>query len=176
MNRLKSALIAVSNVRGPMAPIAGAVALAVVSLYVLGWIFTPGPLDPLVQWLCLGALLAGLVTLSGRLLNAVNLHSRYDPLTIAGATLTLVLSAWCLWREPSLGLLARLSLPLLVVGLAAFYDLWFSVIPRRQWASRLRPGDRFPDFALPDSRNEVTTLQDVVARGPALLVFYKGDW
>ena len=176
MNRLRSVMIAVSNVRGPMVPVAAIVASTVVLLYALGWVFTPGPHDSFAWWLCVGALLAGLLTLSGRLLNAVNLHSRYDPLTIVGATLTLVLGGWCLWREPSLGVLARLSLPLLVVGLAAFYDLWFSVIPRRQQVSRLQPGDRFPDFALPNSRNEMTTLQDVVAQGPALLLFYKGDW
>jgi peroxiredoxin Q/BCP len=42
--------------------------------------------------------------------------------------------------------------------------------------SKLRVGDRFPDFVLPDSEGQPVTLASVVAPGPALLLFYKEDW
>ena len=42
--------------------------------------------------------------------------------------------------------------------------------------SNLRVGDRFPDFALPDTEGRPVTRDSVVAGGPALLLFYKGDW
>ena len=41
---------------------------------------------------------------------------------------------------------------------------------------RPRVGERFPDFCLPDSENRPVTLAAMLGRGPALMVFYKGDW
>ena len=41
---------------------------------------------------------------------------------------------------------------------------------------RIRPGSRLPDFALVTTDGTTVTNQDVVAEGPALLVFYRGWW
>lgn len=37
-------------------------------------------------------------------------------------------------------------------------------------------GDRFPAFVLPDERGEAFDLRSELARGPLMLVFYRGDW
>jgi len=37
-------------------------------------------------------------------------------------------------------------------------------------------GDKAPDFSLPNVRGEVVTLSTVLARGPAVLTFYRGTW
>lgn len=37
-------------------------------------------------------------------------------------------------------------------------------------------GDRLPDFALPDARGGTWALRDARAKGPVVLVFYRGFW
>ena len=36
--------------------------------------------------------------------------------------------------------------------------------------------DRAPEFSLPDEHGEPWSLSSALARGPVLLVFYRGDW
>jgi hypothetical protein len=40
----------------------------------------------------------------------------------------------------------------------------------------LRVGERAPDFALPNVRGETVTLASLLARGPAVVAFYRGVW
>ncbi|GAC1442643.1 MAG: hypothetical protein NVSMB52_00080 [Chloroflexota bacterium] len=40
----------------------------------------------------------------------------------------------------------------------------------------LSTGDRAPNFELPDERGNLWVLSDVLRRGPAVLVFYRGKW
>lgn len=40
----------------------------------------------------------------------------------------------------------------------------------------LREGDQAPLFALPDAFGETVALADVLARGPAVVSFYRGSW
>ncbi|MGF1471113.1 MAG: hypothetical protein ACFB50_05125 [Rubrobacteraceae bacterium] len=37
-------------------------------------------------------------------------------------------------------------------------------------------GERFPAFVLPDEKEEPFDLRRVLAEGPLMLVFYRGDW
>jgi hypothetical protein len=37
-------------------------------------------------------------------------------------------------------------------------------------------GDRAPDFTLPDADGSPMSLQGLLARGPAVLSFYRGRW
>jgi hypothetical protein len=37
-------------------------------------------------------------------------------------------------------------------------------------------GDRFPAVVLPDERGEPFDLRAELAKGPLMLVFYRGDW
>ncbi|WP_034411476.1 peroxiredoxin-like family protein [Derxia gummosa] len=39
-----------------------------------------------------------------------------------------------------------------------------------------RPGDAIPAFALPDATGAAVTSATLLARGPLLLVFYRGEW
>lgn len=40
----------------------------------------------------------------------------------------------------------------------------------------LRKGDRMPDFALPDATGQTLRSADLLARGPLVLAFYRGQW
>ena len=40
----------------------------------------------------------------------------------------------------------------------------------------LRVGDRAPEFELPDANGSSTRLSSILARGPAVLSFYRGVW
>ena len=37
-------------------------------------------------------------------------------------------------------------------------------------------GDRAPDFTLPDATGELVRLADLLARGPAVVTFFRGTW
>lgn len=43
-------------------------------------------------------------------------------------------------------------------------------------ASSLKPGDRIPDFELPNVEGELVSSADLLARGPLVLSFFRGDW
>jgi len=43
-------------------------------------------------------------------------------------------------------------------------------------APGLRPGDRAPEFALPDGLGGSVSLQERLSAGPVVLVFYRGEW
>ncbi len=40
----------------------------------------------------------------------------------------------------------------------------------------LRPGDRLPDFVLPDAQGDLVLSGELLARGPLVIVFFRGDW
>lgn len=40
----------------------------------------------------------------------------------------------------------------------------------------LRPGLQAPDFALPDQQGRTVSLYETLARGPVVLLFYRGEW
>ena len=120
---------------------------------------------------------AGLTAfVGGIVVDALSLRHRYPPLVVTGGGVCVLLSAFCLWREPSAVLLFRLCLPLLLTAVVWFYAFYFSMVWGKQRVSRLQVGDHFPDFALPDSEGQVVTLASVLPKGPALVLFYKGDW
>ena len=43
-------------------------------------------------------------------------------------------------------------------------------------AKALKVGDKAPDFTLPSVRGEAVTLSNLLAKGPAVLTFYRGAW
>src|SRR5262245_43167257 len=151
------------------------VMLPIVAGWIVGVATLPGPEDRLVHYLSLLTIAGGFAVLTWFHV-AMDLRTRYPPAVLIGGALCIVASGFCLWREFSPGLLLRLSLPLLLTGLLGFYIFYFSVLWGKQRVSRLQVGDRFPDFALPASDGSVATLASVIAKGPALMIFYKGDW
>jgi len=40
----------------------------------------------------------------------------------------------------------------------------------------LRPDDQMPDFLLPDAQGNLVFSGDLLARGPLVVVFFRGDW
>ena len=40
----------------------------------------------------------------------------------------------------------------------------------------LKVGDKVPDFTLPSVRGESVSLYEVLAKGPAVVAFYRGTW
>jgi hypothetical protein len=43
-------------------------------------------------------------------------------------------------------------------------------------AKALKVGDKAPDFTLPNVRGEAVTLSNLLAKGPAVIAFYRGAW
>ena len=43
-------------------------------------------------------------------------------------------------------------------------------------AKALKVGDKAPDFTLPNIRGEAVTLSNLLAKGPAVITFYRGSW
>lgn len=41
---------------------------------------------------------------------------------------------------------------------------------------RLKPGDKAPEFALPNGDGKLVVLSEVTQRSPVVLVFYRGFW
>jgi hypothetical protein len=133
----------------------------------------PGPQDPIIKYLSVLAAAGGFATFFGQFLS---LRSKYPPPVVVGGGLCTLLSGFCLWSEPSLGLLIRVSLPLILTGLIGYYCFYFSMLRGTHLISKLRVGDRFPDFALEDTQNKLVTLPSILSQGPVLMLFYKGDW
>ena len=40
----------------------------------------------------------------------------------------------------------------------------------------LKVGDKAPEFTLPNVRGESVSLSDILAKGPAVVAFYRGTW
>jgi hypothetical protein len=40
----------------------------------------------------------------------------------------------------------------------------------------LKPGDRMPDFVLPDGDDRIVDSRDLLARGHLVVTFYRGRW
>lgn len=62
-------------------------------------------------------------------------------------------------------------------GWTAVYDDLIAHLRRLNVGeSAPKPGDRFPDFALPDRGGRMRRLADLVANGPIVLTFNRGSW
>lgn len=115
----------------------------------------------------LGALGVGLYV---ALLSEASLRSSGLP-AFAGLSLGLLLALGA-WRAAP-GLWTRLAAVLMVALTCVFLWLFF-------WVARLPPPTTFerletaPDFALAGSSEVI--LSSATARGPVLLVFYRGHW
>lgn len=42
--------------------------------------------------------------------------------------------------------------------------------------TKLKPGDKAPDFALPNGDGKLVILSEYTQRSPVVLVFYRGFW
>lgn len=49
-------------------------------------------------------------------------------------------------------------------------------MPESEPTATLKVGDAAPAFSLSDASGGTVSLADALATGPAVLVFYRGDW
>jgi peroxiredoxin len=60
---------------------------------------------------------------------------------------------------------------------AAAYDTLIARLKRAEAGSSApRPGEPMPPFCLPDETGRLVTLDDLLAEGPAAIVFHRGHW
>lgn len=136
----------------------------------------PPPQDEFTHGLCRIAMFAGMAAMFAKFHGMANLRSRWAiPVLLCGA-ICFVFGGWSLAREPSASVAIRLSLPMLSAAMLWHYVFVVSVFRGRLRSSKLKVGDRFPDFELPDTRGRAMRLGSTLDGKPALLVFYKGDW
>ncbi len=60
--------------------------------------------------------------------------------------------------------------------IAVRIDAGVAEIEASQAAPGLAVGDRAPDFTLPDALGRPVSLADLLAEGPVVTVFYRGEW
>jgi peroxiredoxin len=61
--------------------------------------------------------------------------------------------------------------------LAATYEATFAELRRTKFLDQaLRAGARFPAFLLPDARERLVSLADLLAHGPLVVTFIRGQW
>lgn len=136
----------------------------------------PAPVDPFTHEICRLAMFCGLATMFAQFHGMASLRSRFAiPVIVCGAA-CFGLGAWSLARDSSASVLVRLSLPTMFAAMMWHYVFVISAFRGRYRSSKLRVGDHFPDFDLPDTRNRARRLGSILDGRPALLVFYKGDW
>ncbi|SFG06569.1 peroxiredoxin-like family protein [Neptunomonas qingdaonensis] len=46
----------------------------------------------------------------------------------------------------------------------------------QQGAYAIGPGEKVPDFVLPNQQGKLTSLVDLLAKGPLVVTFYRGSW
>ncbi len=51
-----------------------------------------------------------------------------------------------------------------------------AAVPASEATTTLSVGDAAPEFSLPDASGRERSLASLRATGPAVLVFYRGDW
>lgn len=95
----------------------------------------------------------------------------YEALAIAG--LGVALGIWRATSRPGAGTIAAALASVALAGFALWWVFGYSMYGARE--DRPAVGDRFPDFALPDSRGGSFALASARGR-PILLLFYRGDW
>jgi hypothetical protein len=59
---------------------------------------------------------------------------------------------------------------------AAMKDGFEELRRRKVLDNPLKVGDRAPEFSLPGSEGKVVHLQDFLAKGPLVILFYRGKW
>ena len=60
--------------------------------------------------------------------------------------------------------------------LALMHGATQALVESRLHEAALGEGDSGPDFELPDSEGEIVSLSSLLARGPAVIAFFRGHW
>lgn len=74
-------------------------------------------------------------------------------------------------------LLAERRTRMAVAEVRAAYDAMMAELGRTDFVTHaLKLGDQFPDFLLPDAEGRLVSRDDLLARGPLVVNFFRGAW
>ena len=59
---------------------------------------------------------------------------------------------------------------------AAYEDLVKRLGSAETAGRALKPGDKIPDFALPNAEGKLVAVEELLAQGPLVINFFRGDW
>jgi peroxiredoxin len=79
-------------------------------------------------------------------------------------------------KTPLADTLAKLRDQASASGRALYDEMVKHLVDTGATAKALRAGDRFPAFQLASAEGRLVTLRDLLARGPAVIAFYRGAW
>lgn len=122
--------------------------------------------------LALFLLIAGAVTFWMTLKAGVYRRIPYELYLLLGTSAGLGLYAFV--QAPSWLTGALTVIACLAMGFLLWYVHFGSLFPRSEL--KIKVGDRFPGFSLPNSKGEMVTPDDLIGQGSALYLFYRGDW
>ncbi|HTY53582.1 MAG TPA: peroxiredoxin family protein [Candidatus Binataceae bacterium] len=152
--------------------------------------WTPPPGQPLRIIISLGALAAAVVLYAYVLLNfwfspSLGLHQRipYLAYLLLGASLVsaivsfgIGLGIWSPHAKLAIAGFGFLASVVIGVGAGRFVSYTLRATLNPPFTLKLKPGDRFPDFALIDQNGVIRRMADLRGRWGALIVVYRGDF
>jgi len=152
--------------------------------------WTPPPGQPLRMLLSLAALATAVVLYAYVLLNfwsspALGLHQHipyFAYLLLAAALLAAILGFGIglgIWSpHAKLGIAGLGFLASVVIGVSAgrFVSYTLRATLNPPFTLKLKPGERFPDFALADQNGKIHRAADLRSNSGALIVVYRGDF
>ncbi len=105
--------------------------------------------------------------------------SAHFPLLSLLAAIGLGLAGWS-WFQDGMGWAANPGVVPLILAAAGFvglliYSHWYSSFGGRTHSDRIQLGSPLPAFSLVTAKGEGVTSSDLAA-GPAILIFYRGNW
>ena len=169
--RFRTLFLALANLRGSVLSDA-LFQVAITLLWISGLALLPGP------WTGVHLLAAAAgpgLTLGGYLTGMLWPHWRVNWIVRLGAIETAAAAIWLWLALPPLAAAALTWLPLLVAAIMLLYHERWSIFGTARH-SRPHTGDHFPDFELARSDGTSVNLADCLSSGPALFLFYRGDW
>jgi predicted membrane channel-forming protein YqfA (hemolysin III family) len=85
-----------------------------------------------------------------------------------------LLAFYAVWQDRSILTLVALAVSALVLGVLIWFIHFESKFPRARL--KIKIGERFPSFSLPDSQGGVYESDRKRGEKSALYLFYRGDW
>ncbi len=171
LTRLKSLFIAISRLRGSL--LRQALFLTIITLAWIGAIL----LHP-VRWapLWLAAAAAGpILTLGGYLAGMLWPYWRVNWMVRLGTLETSASALWLWWLLSPGEALVLTWMPIFTaVTMTLYHERWSNFSKGN--LSELGVGDSLPEFWLSTSDGIVLSRDEALHHGPALFLFYRGDW
>ena len=102
------------------------------------------------------------------------IHARVPWIFLAGFWAGAGLGIAAVVRHFAIHRLVVVLVELPLVALASWYFLSYSYLPEHELAVEV--GDPFPSYELADQDGVLRRVEPASSMGPALYIFYRGDW